>query len=105
MDMKRTYALAYLTFLIAIQPALTYVRAGCQLSTHPVIAFNLLTSRISLHEPVYVEFVLSNNSADSISLDLGDNRQGAFQFITVVSHMNNQHQVTPFVTGPLTVSD
>ncbi|MCI0561162.1 MAG: HEAT repeat domain-containing protein [Nitrososphaera sp.] len=78
--MKRACALAYLIFSITVPSALTYVRADGQLPTRPAITFDLVTRKVSLHEPIYVEFVLNNNSADSISLDLGDNRKGAFQF-------------------------
>lgn len=94
MNMKRICALAYLFFLIAIPSPRTYVSGDGQLPTRPAITFELITPKVSLHEPVYVEFVLNNSSADSINLDLGDNRKGAFQF-TITAPNGESTKVPP----------
>lgn len=55
----------------------------CQVQAGVSAAFTLRSSTVSLHEPVAINFSLSNHLGEEATLDLGYDREGNFHFAIV----------------------
>lgn len=47
------------------------------------VSFSLENAQISLNEPIFLNFVLQNNSEQTVNLDLGQDRKEAFKFMVI----------------------
>lgn len=71
------------TFMVSIIGAITttdYSSERAQPFRREAVSYSLFSSKITLHEPVIIEFTLNNVFAESIKVDLGADRKEAFRF-------------------------
>jgi hypothetical protein len=58
-------------------------QSGLEILSNVQVSLSLTNSQISLHEPIILDFVVQNDLAKTIELNLGEDRKEAFLFVLV----------------------
>lgn len=98
--MRMTILATLLMALIIVVLMMTHLDGeGGQSSGKKIISYSLLSSKITLHEPVLIEFTLNNVFAESIKVDLGADRKEAFRFTVTQPDGVSRNLLLPIKEG------
>jgi hypothetical protein len=73
-------AVFLMTFLVGVLTATGIRGVRAQISKKEIVSYSLVSSKLSLHEPVIVNFTIDNVLMEPVTVDLGPDRKEGFRF-------------------------